>query len=108
MLERRSPKDMWRFRRGAPAKAVLRACCDCNSRSDQGACCCLRLLVFRLQICKDLLLHRDGCRTVCAMCGIVGYVGTRDARNVVVDALRRMEYRGYDSAGVALVNGAAG
>ena len=42
------------------------------------------------------------------MCGIVGYVGTRNARNVVVDALRRMEYRGYDSAGVALVNGRGG
>src|ERR1700730_7321984 len=39
------------------------------------------------------------------MCGIVGYVGHRPARNVVIDALRRMEYRGYDSAGVALVNG---
>ena len=33
------------------------------------------------------------------MCGIVGYVGQRPARGVVVDALRRMEYRGYDSAG---------
>src|ERR1700716_2567765 len=42
------------------------------------------------------------------MCGIVGYVGTRDARGVVVDALRRMEYRGYDSAGVALVDGRGG
>jgi glutamine---fructose-6-phosphate transaminase (isomerizing) len=42
------------------------------------------------------------------MCGIVGYVGTRDACGVVVDALRRMEYRGYDSAGVALVDGDGG
>jgi glutamine---fructose-6-phosphate transaminase (isomerizing) len=42
------------------------------------------------------------------MCGIVGYVGTRDARGVVVDALRRMEYRGYDSAGVALLDGKGG
>ncbi|MEV6273832.1 glutamine--fructose-6-phosphate transaminase (isomerizing) [Nocardia sp. NPDC051832] len=40
------------------------------------------------------------------MCGIVGYVGYRDALGVVVDALRRMEYRGYDSAGVAILNGA--
>ncbi|RMI31816.1 glutamine--fructose-6-phosphate transaminase (isomerizing) [Nocardia stercoris] len=39
------------------------------------------------------------------MCGIVGYVGYRDALDVVVDALRRMEYRGYDSAGVAIVDG---
>ena len=39
------------------------------------------------------------------MCGIVGYVGQRPARGIVVDALRRMEYRGYDSAGIALVDG---
>ncbi|WP_028479300.1 glutamine--fructose-6-phosphate transaminase (isomerizing) [Nocardia sp. CNY236] len=40
------------------------------------------------------------------MCGIVGYVGYRDALGVVVDALRHMEYRGYDSAGVAILDGA--
>ncbi|BBX48287.1 glutamine--fructose-6-phosphate transaminase (isomerizing) [Mycobacterium cookii] len=40
------------------------------------------------------------------MCGIVGYVGHQPALDVVVDALRRMEYRGYDSAGVALVDSA--
>lgn len=39
------------------------------------------------------------------MCGIVGYVGYRDALGVVVAALRRMEYRGYDSAGVAILDG---
>lgn len=39
------------------------------------------------------------------MCGIVGYVGHRPAGDIVVDALRRMEYRGYDSAGIALVDG---
>ncbi|UMB68579.1 glutamine--fructose-6-phosphate transaminase (isomerizing) [Mycobacterium paraterrae] len=39
------------------------------------------------------------------MCGIVGYVGHQPALEVVVDALRRMEYRGYDSAGIALVDG---
>ena len=37
------------------------------------------------------------------MCGIVGYVGNQQAVDVVVDGLRRLEYRGYDSAGVALV-----
>ncbi|NOR02394.1 glutamine--fructose-6-phosphate transaminase (isomerizing) [Mycolicibacterium fortuitum] len=42
------------------------------------------------------------------MCGIVGYVGTRPARGIVVDALRRMEYRGYDSAGIALIDGNGG
>ncbi|MEP6598770.1 MAG: glutamine--fructose-6-phosphate transaminase (isomerizing) [Actinomycetota bacterium] len=37
------------------------------------------------------------------MCGIVGYVGPRQALEVVVEGLRRLEYRGYDSAGVAVV-----
>ena len=38
------------------------------------------------------------------MCGIVGYIGKRDALEVVVEGLRRLEYRGYDSAGVALIS----
>jgi glutamine---fructose-6-phosphate transaminase (isomerizing) len=38
------------------------------------------------------------------MCGIVGYVGDKQALEVVVEGLRRLEYRGYDSAGVALVS----
>ncbi|GAB3771273.1 glucosamine--fructose-6-phosphate aminotransferase (isomerizing) [Nocardioides ginsengisegetis] len=39
------------------------------------------------------------------MCGIVGYVGEKQAQDVVVGGLRRLEYRGYDSAGIALVVG---
>ena len=38
------------------------------------------------------------------MCGIVGYVGPRDVVSVLLDGLRRLEYRGYDSAGVAVVD----
>jgi len=40
-----------------------------------------------------------------AMCGIVGYVGGRPALSIVLDGLRRLEYRGYDSAGVAVIDG---
>ncbi|HYK83515.1 MAG TPA: glutamine--fructose-6-phosphate transaminase (isomerizing) [Gemmatimonadales bacterium] len=39
------------------------------------------------------------------MCGIVGYVGSRDASAVLLDGLARLEYRGYDSAGIAVLNG---
>ncbi|MFM7211294.1 MAG: glutamine--fructose-6-phosphate aminotransferase, partial [Actinomycetota bacterium] len=39
------------------------------------------------------------------MCGIVGYVGEKQALEVVVEGLRRLEYRGYDSAGVAVITG---
>ncbi|HEX2623078.1 MAG TPA: glutamine--fructose-6-phosphate transaminase (isomerizing), partial [Phototrophicaceae bacterium] len=39
------------------------------------------------------------------MCGIVGYTGLSDATPIILDGLQRLEYRGYDSAGVAVVNG---
>ncbi len=39
------------------------------------------------------------------MCGIVGYVGRSEAAPILLDGLKRLEYRGYDSAGVAIVNG---
>src|SRR6185437_15885112 len=41
------------------------------------------------------------------MCGIVGYIGPKEASGILIEGLRRLEYRGYDSAGVAVLNGAA-
>jgi glucosamine--fructose-6-phosphate aminotransferase (isomerizing) len=39
------------------------------------------------------------------MCGIVGYIGDKQATSLLVDGLKRLEYRGYDSAGISLMNG---
>jgi glucosamine--fructose-6-phosphate aminotransferase (isomerizing) len=39
------------------------------------------------------------------MCGIVGYIGPRNAAQIILDGLRRLEYRGYDSAGIAVIQG---
>src|SRR5215211_7902754 len=39
------------------------------------------------------------------MCGIVGYIGPRQAAGLLIEGLRRLEYRGYDSSGIAIVNG---
>jgi glucosamine--fructose-6-phosphate aminotransferase (isomerizing) len=39
------------------------------------------------------------------MCGIVGYIGAKEAFPILIKGLKRLEYRGYDSAGIALLNG---
>ena len=37
------------------------------------------------------------------MCGIVGYIGPQNAAQIILEGLRRLEYRGYDSAGIAVI-----
>src|SRR5687768_6202159 len=49
------------------------------------------------------LSRPPGPRTA-TMCGIIGYIGSKPVVPVLIDGLRRMEYRGYDSSGVALVS----
>ena len=39
------------------------------------------------------------------MCGIVGYIGPKQAGPILLEGLRRLEYRGYDSAGISILNG---
>ena len=39
------------------------------------------------------------------MCGIVGYIGAQQAQDILLDGLSRLEYRGYDSAGIAVMDG---
>ena len=39
------------------------------------------------------------------MCGIVGYIGPKEKKEILTDGLQELEYRGYDSAGIAVVSG---
>lgn len=56
----------------------------------------------------SVMFRSAGMATLTRVCGIVGYVGHRQALEVVLGGLRRLEYRGYDSAGVALLDGEGG
>ena len=38
------------------------------------------------------------------MCGIVGYIGRKNAQSILIESLKHLEYRGYDSAGIAINN----
>ena len=63
------------------------------------------LLVFRLLICTFAPEYNTNVREKDKnMCGIVGYIGKKEAYPILIKGLRRLEYRGYDSAGVALIN----
>ena len=60
------------------------------------------------RVSQDSILERPPVANLkedARMCGIMGYVGPREAAPIIMDGLRRLEYRGYDSAGVAVTNG---
>src|SRR5689334_6984398 len=63
-------------------------------------------MVTWMHIASTRAVSRQPDRTEALMCGIMGVIGARPAAPLLLDALRRLEYRGYDSAGIAtLVNG---
>ena len=64
-------------------------------------------LIWEFILILHLVEGPLSCHASILMCGIVGYVGRAEALPVLLDGLRRLEYRGYDSAGVALLNGGA-
>src|SRR6187551_2839856 len=89
---RRSPRT---YRRGRSASRA-----DVNPSSTAGSSD-----GSRLPRTKTPLLERTrGNPRIDHMCGIIGYIGSKPVVPVLIDGLRRMEYRGYDSAGVALVS----
>ncbi len=49
-----------------------------------------------------MILTNENERSCLYMCGIVGYVGKKDCTKVLLDSLSKLEYRGYDSAGIAV------
>ena len=60
-------------------------------------CICGESAYARLKVLPE---HIGG-----TMCGIVGYIGERDATEIIMNGLKKLEYRGYDSAGIAVNTG---
>src|SRR6266536_6490419 len=67
--------------------------------------CCDQIRCAKVWLSR--MTHERMSATLPHMCGIVGYVGNRPALSIVLDGLRGLEYRGYDSAGVAVIVGDA-
>src|SRR5256885_7867888 len=61
------------------------------------------MMGWSARIDSSFIIHRSSFGGT--MCGIIGYVGTRDVVPVLIGGLKKLEYRGYDSAGIAVVDG---
>ncbi len=65
-----------------------------------------REVLHKLQLAREApVCHVPSCRKQTTMCGIVGYIGKAVCAPILLDGLRRLEYRGYDSAGIATLDG---
>ena len=83
--------DRWLHVRPSGTEPIVRLIAEAPTAADAEA-----LVAAAENSCTEV--HR-------LMCGIVGYIGPRQAAGLLLEGLRRLEYRGYDSSGIAVVNG---
>ena len=71
----------------------------------------MKIIIFNREICvcalrdTNSLCAKSSAEMEKSMCGIVGYIGTKQAAPIILDGLSKLEYRGYDSAGMAIYDG---